>query len=128
MCDVSQFQAEHHRLQAEVHCIQTNSHELGLSVIHALAELRKKLRAHFAQEDFLCSEEAVSCHPALGPEADRVEREHVALLAELDSIIRHCRAGEDVRSEFNAFADHLRARECAENRILQAALGVEVDP
>jgi hypothetical protein len=122
------MQAEHQKLHAVMQCIQQNWHELGLNVIDALLELRHALSLHFNQEDFACFEEAICRSPKLGPEVDRLEREHPQLLAELEGIIRQWRSGMDVQADFNKFAGHLRAHERAENDILQTAFGVELEP
>jgi hypothetical protein len=134
MCDleevsgyVARIHAEHLKLQSVVQCIQQNWQELGRSVIRALLELRKTLSLHFNLEDFACFEEAVGRCPKLGPEVDRIEREHSVLLAELEGIIRQWRSGNDVQADFRVFADNLRAHECAENRILQIAFGIEIE-
>jgi len=134
MCDVeelltyvAQLQAEHQKLQAVVKCIQVSWQELGQSVIHALLELRKTLSMHFNQEDFTCFEEAACRFPKLGPEVNRLEREHVELLAELESIIRQWRIGMDVQPAFDAFVAHLQAHEYNENCVLQKAFGIELE-
>ena len=101
-------------------------------VVEALQALRTDLAEHFAEEeDGGCLEEAVCRCPRLGPEANRIEREHPALLSELDDIIarlsRSRKALETPGSQakFESFARKLHVHEAAENRMLEAAFGME---
>ena len=103
-------------------------------VVQELRDLRTRLAEHFAEEEGGgCMEEAVGRCPRLGQEADRIEREHPALLAELDEIIARTQLALELgqtnqnHQTFRDFAQKLFAHESAENHILEVAFGLHED-
>ena len=137
---VVHLRIEHRKLHGALQRIQRDWRGAGAelqihgqrpSVIQELRELRTHLAEHFAEEDAGgCLEEAVCRCPRLGPEADRIESEHPALLAELDDIIARSRSGTElgqpshVEQKFQDFAEKLHAHETAENHLLEDAFGI----
>lgn len=93
----------------------------------ALAQLREHLRVHFEQEEsggFL--EESIARMPRLAPAATAIMREHPALLAQLDALMKTL-AGGDISGEtwaragrdFERFAITMQAHERNENAVVQ---------
>ena len=136
---VVHLRIEHRKSHGVVQRIERNWLALGEetrpsgqapSVIEELQVLRSNLAEHFAEEDGGgCLEEAVCRCPSLGPLADRIERDHPILLAELDGIIARSRTEKkpaqrsDVQQRFRVFATRLSAHEVAESSILEVAFG-----
>src|SRR5688572_13350252 len=87
-----------------------------------LSQLGEYLRQHFAHEEeggYL--EEAIAHLPRLGPPADKLERQHGALLHRWSRVEECLHAAhtvdswETLKSEFSRFADLLEAHEQGEN-------------
>jgi len=121
---VLQLHAGHQRLQVALQHIEQDWQQFEAHMIEQLQQLRQTLDAHFHDEDAVCFDEAVCRCPRLGPEADRLEREHPQLLAELDDIIARFRRAKHLRQDFTGFADRVWTHEAAENSILQEAFGM----
>jgi len=139
---LTQLQAEHGRLHEHLRrieerwldCELPQLQQVVLDVIADLETLRAELVSHFEEEvtgSFL--DEAVSRQPSLNDEARRLEREHGELLEMVDTLILKLKAVDRPlrsaigRGEFRQFVDRLRAHEAAEDRILEKALGVELE-
>jgi chromosome segregation ATPase len=131
------LQAEHHRLNCALIEIRRQFAELnrGASspdaldrLIERLEDLRRELRSHFAEEEKGgCLEEAVARCPSLGPQNKDLMGEHPQLIRALEQLPAAMKGRatnqEAWQQQFEAFAADLRAHECAENRLLQTALG-----
>ena len=131
------LQAEHHRLNCCLLGIRHQFAKLNRStqppdalagLIKRLEDLMRELRSHFAEEEAGgCLEEAVARCPGLGPQAKDLMDEHPQFTRALGQLLANMneRAAnpEAWRKQFEAFARELKAHECAENRLLQTALG-----
>lgn len=133
------LQAEHHRLNCALIGIRRQIAELNRSTrpLEALATLREKLedlllelRGHFAEEEAGgCLEEAEARCPSLVPQAKHLMGEHSQLARALEQLLATTkdRAANPIalRRQFESFATDLRTHQCAENRLLQTALGAD---
>jgi iron-sulfur cluster repair protein YtfE (RIC family) len=133
------LQAEHHRLNCALLEIRHQFAELNRStqppdglaeLTKRLEDLLKELRSHFAEEEEGgCLEEAVARCPSLGPQTKDLMGEHPQLARALEQLLAAMKdraANQEAwQKQFEAFATDLRAHECAENRLLQTALGGE---
>jgi predicted nucleic acid-binding Zn-ribbon protein len=131
------LQSEHHRLNCALLEIRHQFAELRrnpqpqvavAALIERLDNLRSELSAHFAEEEAGgCLEEAVARCPSLGPEVKALMGEHPELARALEELLARMKSqtpDEEARQQqFEAFAAALKAHECAENRVLQFALG-----
>jgi hypothetical protein len=131
------LQAEHHRLNCALIGIRHEIAELNHTSrpLEALATLREKLehlllelRGHFAEEEEGgCLEEAEARCPSLGPQAKHLMRENSQLVRALERVLATAKDqsanSHALRKQFEPFATDLREHECAENRLLQTALG-----
>lgn len=141
---VVHLRAEHQRVDELLRQIERDWLVLGnqtlpqsavLQMTETLVQLRRELGDHFhEEEEGGCLDEAVSRCPKLGHEADRIEREHPSLLAELDELIsslqskhRRPKSMAELHHRFEQFARILQAHEEAEDQILENALGTEGD-
>ena len=131
------LQAEHHRLNCSLLEIRHRFAELdrgtqpqdALSdLIEHLENLLNELKSHFAEEEGgECLEEAAARCPSLGPQTKELMGQHAQLVQELEQLLAAMK-GETANSvawqkQFEAFAIHLKAHECAENRLLQMGFG-----
>lgn len=123
-------------LQVEALCADSRSEvsDCERTILAAMRQLRTRLAKHFAaEEEGGCIEEAVGHLPRLGKEADRIERDHPALLAELDDMIAQLELSAGDRRpthtlrRFHEFAAKLVALETNENQLLEAAFGISVE-
>ena len=104
-------------------------------VAHILEQVRTELAQHFAEEEQGgCMEEAVSRCPRLAEDANRIEREHVQLLAEIDRLIAEAKDGPEnfaariaVERDFDELCTQLHAHEAAENALLREAFGAGIN-
>ena len=141
---VAHLRAEHRRLHADLLQIERNwaaaltaTGDQRPQIVAALEQLRGELVRHFDEEDEGgCLEEAVSRCPSLGPEADRIEREHPELLAELNAILadladlrgkQPAPSLDELHARFKQLVVKLHAHEAAENRLLEQAFGEQVE-
>jgi len=95
-----------------------------------LADLRKQLQSHFAEEEAGgCLEEAVTRCPSLAEDSKAVVREHPQLDRMLEQLVAQTRDATavlaDIQRSYRAFFEKLQAHEAAQNRILQMAFGAE---
>jgi predicted outer membrane protein len=95
-----------------------------------LADLRRELSAHFAEEEAgACLEEAVTRCPSLGADAKAILAEHSELDRALETLI--AQAGDPAVTTqtlaqcYRTFADKLQAHDALETRLLQMAFGAE---
>jgi len=138
-CDayLKHLQAEHHRLNCALLEIR---HWLEASwpttqpdapqdfLIGRLEGLLMELRSHFAEEEQGgCLEEALARCRSVGPNVQVLMAEHPALTTALEELIARlkCRTIDRAtcRRLLEDFAARLKAHECAENSLLQFALG-----
>ena len=134
---VEHLQAEHHRLNCALLEIRHQFAGLNRStqpknglggLVERLEDLLRELRSHFAEEEAGgCIEEAVSRCPSVGPQAKDLMGEHPQLARALEQLLAAMKDregnAEAWQKQFEAFAVDLWAHECAENRLLQTALG-----
>lgn len=95
-----------------------------------LTDLRQELQAHFAEEEAGgCLEEAVTRCPSLGIESKAILAEHPRLDRMLEKLLGQTQnllaSPAEIRRDYQAFAEQLRAHDAAENRLLQMAFGAE---
>ena len=133
------LQAEHHRLNCaliEIHhqIVELNrttqSQEVLAGVRQSLENLLRELRNHFAEEEEGgCLEEAAARCPSLAPRTKDLMDEHPQLAQEMEQLLAITKDRttnpKALRRQFEAFAKGLRAHQCAENRLLQTALGAD---
>ncbi|MEX1027748.1 MAG: hemerythrin domain-containing protein [Candidatus Paceibacterota bacterium] len=140
---LTHLRAEHRRLREFLREIEqtwtkqdiTRPSELESQVIRKLEGVRAELAHHFTEEESGgCLDEAVARQPSLGHEADRLEREHPALLKQLGQLIAQLKAAsqaiqslDDAKEGFRRFSEQLEAHEFAENRILEESFGIEAE-
>jgi hypothetical protein len=131
------LQAEHHRLNCAIVDIRRQFADLNLSrapqdvlasLIERLEDLQRDVRGHFAEEEAGgCLEEAVARCPSLRPGTKDLMGEHPLLADALEQLLvaMKNRAANPAAlvAQFEAFAEDLKAHECAENRLLLTALG-----
>lgn len=131
---ITQLHAEHRQLQEAISHIEEQWNTFPLPrpdavqrVVQELQALRDQLSKHFENEETGgCLEEAISRHPSLGPDANRLEHEHPLLLEQLAALIFHLKGMTKplqelqlARDNFDVFAQRLHAHESAECRILE---------
>lgn len=97
------------------------------AIVAALRTLREHLRIHFEQEEaggFL--EESIARMPRLASAATAIVKQHPALLAELDALIKTLSAGdvsaaawEQANRAYDCFSAHMQAHERSENAVVQ---------
>ena len=95
-----------------------------------LAELRRELHAHFAEEETGgCLEEAVVRCPSMSDESRAILAEHTVLARMVEQLISQLRDPSAIPAEiarnYRVFAEKLQAHDAAETRILQMAFGAE---
>jgi iron-sulfur cluster repair protein YtfE (RIC family) len=140
---IDHLRAEHRRLHAmlirarsAVQQMNGPDRDANLpDVAKILEQVRGELTQHFAEEEQGgCLEEAVSRCPRLSPDANRIEAEHVELLAELNRLIAEAKDGPEnvatrvaVERDFDELCKQLHAHEAAENALLREAFGASVN-
>jgi iron-sulfur cluster repair protein YtfE (RIC family) len=140
---IDHLRAEHRRLHAmlirarsAVQQMNGPDRDAKLSdVAKILEQVRVELAQHFAEEEEGgCLEEAVSRCPRLSHDANRIESEHVEILAELDRLIAEAKDGPEnvatriaVGRDFDELCTQLHAHEAAENALLRDAFGAGVN-
>ena len=101
----------------------------------ALADLRKRMQAHFAQEETgEVMEEAVIRIPRLAHDAAKIEREHPELIKRIDAAIRLSESTDPTAEDWEkasdaveAFVAQMLAHIEAENHLLQQVFHEPVD-
>jgi hemerythrin len=147
MCDnaeskiyVNHVLVEHRRLHSMLHkarrAIEQTSgpdRDVTLQQVAAiLRQVRNELAHHFAEEEAGgCLEEAVSRCPRLATALKEIEREHPALLTEVDRLIAMAEDGPAdlqhrimIEREFDELCTQLHAHEAAEYAVLRDGFGV----
>jgi hypothetical protein len=103
---------------------------LQAEVAQQLAQLRQELSAHFSkEEDGGYIEEAACRCPTLTHEVRSIEKEHRALLEQLDYILGEHQAGhsETLLAEFDCFIEAVKEHEGHEDRVIQRGFNVAMD-
>jgi hypothetical protein len=139
---ITHLQADHRRLQETITDIEEQWNKFPLPrpdvILHVLQDLevlRSELSQHFENEEAGgCLEEAISRHPSLGPDANRLEHEHPLLLRQLDALISKLKGMakplqdlQIARGDFDEFAKRLRDHESAECRILEQSFSRPIE-
>jgi iron-sulfur cluster repair protein YtfE (RIC family) len=135
--------AEHRRLHKLIHQARTSIVQSGgpdgdescEGVAEILCNLRRELQQHFTEEEEGgCLDEAVSRCPRLSHDAQRLENEHVDLLAEVDRLIveasdcgSHVENRVALQRDFDELCRQLHAHEAAENDLLRQGFGANVN-
>jgi hypothetical protein len=113
---------------------RSNAERLS-SLCRSLADLRKRMQAHFAQEETgEVMEEAVIRIPRLARDAAKIEREHPELIRRIDNAIRLSETTDPVAEDWHnasetveALVTQMLAHEEAENHLLQQVFHEQVD-
>jgi hemerythrin len=99
----------------------------GEGVAMQFETLRRELAEHFSEEEQGGSLEEAACRcPSLGPWQANLQRQHAALLAQVDQVVDAVGKGVDrerIASLFAECAGALRAHESEENQLLAQAFG-----
>jgi hypothetical protein len=131
------LQAEHHRWNCAVLDIRHQFAELSpgtrrqhvlAGLLERLEDFGRELENHFAEEEGgACLEEAVARCPSLRAQAKVLMAEHSQLARELQQLLAAMKDeaanSAALVARFEAFATELKTHECAENQLLQMALG-----
>jgi hypothetical protein len=139
---VNHLSAMHRRLHAILSRIRAQARFDGdgdsaapAAIAADMKSVRTELVVHFCEEEQGgCLEDAVSRCPRLSSDVKRLEKEHPLLVAELDGLIAQfvdqpqtLAARLDIERRFDEFCENLEAHEAAENAVLRAAYGANID-